>query len=273
MFDPFKDFETAGYLRNVEKEKDPTIIKMAEHEAFTSNLPKAIDYLSSKAVVAYEDFLEVHRILFSDFYPWAGQDRAKIAPNLGISKAGTLFCHPADIRRAVDEGLRLAQAAGKMSEAPGKIMGLFAYGHPFLDGNGRTMLVVHVELAHRAGYSIAWHSVDKATYLKSLAEEISHPDRGVLDVYLLQFKTGLVERAASRKSVLSVKGLDGLDENNQVDGDLLSNKTLAEKYRKFDEQRGYTYATEDEQIVCSKCNLVPCVCGGGGPPPSEMKYG
>lgn len=29
MFDPFKDFETAGYLRNFEREKDLDIVKVA----------------------------------------------------------------------------------------------------------------------------------------------------------------------------------------------------------------------------------------------------
>jgi fido (protein-threonine AMPylation protein) len=32
---------------------------------------------------------------------------------------------------------------------PSKVMGLFAYGHPFLDGNGRTMLIIHSELCRR----------------------------------------------------------------------------------------------------------------------------
>ncbi|WP_226981161.1 Fic family protein [Vibrio litoralis] len=28
-------------------------------------------------------------------------------------------------------------------------MGFFAYGHPFIDGNGRIMLIIHNELCHR----------------------------------------------------------------------------------------------------------------------------
>jgi cell filamentation protein len=31
MFDPFKDFEVAGYLRNARKDKDESIIKHFEH--------------------------------------------------------------------------------------------------------------------------------------------------------------------------------------------------------------------------------------------------
>jgi fido (protein-threonine AMPylation protein) len=29
-----------------------------------------------------------------------------------------------------------------MRERPGEVMGYFAHGHPFLDGNGRTIMVV-----------------------------------------------------------------------------------------------------------------------------------
>ncbi|WP_084136082.1 Fic family protein [Pollutimonas bauzanensis] len=41
-------------------------------------------------------------------------------------------------------------------------MGMFAYGHPFLDGNGRTMLVVRSELCFRANMSVDWTQTQKA---------------------------------------------------------------------------------------------------------------
>ena len=53
-FDPFGDFETQGYLRNLAKVKRLTYIGL----------------------------LETHRILFEAVYPWAGQDRGKTAPDL-----------------------------------------------------------------------------------------------------------------------------------------------------------------------------------------------
>ena len=132
MFDPFGDFETAGYLRNVRKEKDEKTIKRLEHDVFRANLPDALDFLSKSKTITYKSFLKVHRILFFDIYPWAGQDRLAVLPNRAITKGNALFCHPQDIRRAVDSGLRLAQQTNMMSKKPGEIMGLFAYGHPFL---------------------------------------------------------------------------------------------------------------------------------------------
>lgn len=39
MFDPFKDFDSAGYLHNFDGEKDLDIVKVAEHELFRAKLP------------------------------------------------------------------------------------------------------------------------------------------------------------------------------------------------------------------------------------------
>ena len=43
MFDPFGDFATEGYLRNFDKEKDPEIVKIAEHELFGAQLRISIE--------------------------------------------------------------------------------------------------------------------------------------------------------------------------------------------------------------------------------------
>lgn len=156
MFDPFGDHETAGYLRNSQQEKDLDIVKAAEHALFRAQLPEALAYLARRDRIEYEDFLEVHRLLFSALYPWAGMDRAEVLPEKAVIKGSVYFCHPRDCRRAVEDGLTRAQERGQISTRPGLIMGLFAYGHPFLDGNGRTMLLVHAELCFRAGMSVDW---------------------------------------------------------------------------------------------------------------------
>ena len=84
--------------------------------------------------------------MFSDYYPWAGQDRATTMPNGAVRKGDVLFSHPSASRLAVEHGLRIGQDASKMRKKPGEVMGLFAYGHPFLDGNGRTMLLGRVDI-------------------------------------------------------------------------------------------------------------------------------
>lgn len=255
MFNPFNDFESAGYLRNKYQEKDARIIKRIEHEIFVRQMPNVIQYLSEKTRIDYEDFLAVHRILFSEFYPWAGQDRAITMPNSAVKKGDVLFSHPQASRLAVEHGLRIGQDETVMNQKPGEVMGLFAYGHPFLDGNGRTMLLVHMELCHRAGFSLAWQNTKKADYLDALTEEINRPGKGVLDFYLLQFKEPQLNRGAWGVKILALKGLDGLDEANQVDGDL-TDPAVAEKYKKLEEKRGYAYASA--QSLAQQWNAALC---------------
>lgn len=69
LFDPFGDFATAGYLRNVRQDKDPRLIKRFEHDLFEANLDSALAFLASCAEVTNADFCEVHRIIFADYYP------------------------------------------------------------------------------------------------------------------------------------------------------------------------------------------------------------
>jgi len=240
MFDPFNDFDDAGYLRNARKDKDLVVIKHMEHNLFRANLKDAFDYLSRQEIIEYADFMEVHRVLFGDYYPWAGQDRLVTAPHLLVSKAGTQFCEPHTIRLAVDQGLRLAQHNEQMPAVPGEIMGLCAYGHPFLDGNGRAMLLVHMELAYRAGFSIDWSATEKSDYLSALTHEIESPGNGMLDQYLAPFMGPRVERGQLVGSALSMRGLDGLDDENRIEGDL-RDESVAAKYRQFDEARNYSY--------------------------------
>jgi cell filamentation protein len=240
VFDPFGDFENAGYLRNVQRVKEPAIIKTIEHELFRLNLPLALKYLSSLKGLTYADFLKTHDLLFSDFYPWAGKDRIDVAPQVAISKGSVMFAHPADARRAVELGLSLAHDARSMRAKAGEIMGLFAYGHPFLDGNGRTMLLVHMELCHRAGFSIRWADSRKEDYLQALSKEIDSPGRSLLDTYLAAFIDARREREHWGESVTSIQGLDGLDGGGQANENL-ADPVVAERYHQQELRRVASY--------------------------------
>lgn len=239
MFDPFKDFETSGYLRNKFAEKDPQIVQELEHQMFRASLDEAITHLAKRrGALRYEDFLAVHRILFEGFYPWAGQDRVATAPEIAVAKAGTWFCHPAHAQLAVQEGLRIGSDKRLLRQRPGEVMGLFAFGHPFLDGNGRTMLVVHTELCHRAGFCIEWHRTSKSDYLTALSAEIATPGQGILDAYLLPFVGESQERQAWGGMIGGLPGLYGNGVDDAVAGNY-RDAEVSEQYREFERRRGY----------------------------------
>ncbi|WP_374436517.1 Fic/DOC family protein [Tabrizicola sp.] len=210
-FDPFGDFDQAGYLQNVLGLSDPEEVKTVEHTTFLANLPDAIEALRTSKNITYQSFLDTHRILFGDFYPWAGHDRAEVAADLQISKGPkVVFANAPDIRRAIDYGLRLAEAPG-LRQVPGAVMGYFAHAHPFLDGNGRTLMLVFGELCFRHGFSIAWERTSKSDYLTALTEELAAPEKGILDCYLAPFLAGPIRHDLYTKSLEELPGLDGLD--------------------------------------------------------------
>jgi cell filamentation protein len=188
-FDVFGDFETRGYLRNTSGLKDLKLLKVIEHRWFQEKVPGAMAYLERQPTLQYQDVLATHKQLFGEVYPWAGQDRAQTAPDKSIGKAGRfdLFSHPSDCARSCEYALAKGQDIRFMRARPGEVMGVLAYAHPFLDGNGRTIMCVHADLARRANIHIDWPATDKTAYLEALTRELDNPGKGVLDGYLKAF--------------------------------------------------------------------------------------
>ncbi|MGQ8817453.1 Fic/DOC family protein [Serratia sp. NA_13] len=220
IFDPFGDFDTSGYLQNSLALKEPDEIKRAEHLSFELSIEDALSYLAQTNPINYQSVLQVHETLFSDFYPWAGKDRNELVPHLAVFKGSpdnlrhTVFERPDSIRMAVDYALHLAADKERFRERPGEVMGLLAFAHPFLDGNGRTILLVFMELSFRAGFSINWSETRKDDYLRALTNEIGDPSQRHLDHYLTPFVVDISSRDDWPKIIGGIKGLDGLDKEN-----------------------------------------------------------
>ncbi|PXX41404.1 Fic family protein [Undibacterium pigrum] len=240
MFDPFGDFAAAGYLRNHEGLKDLEIIKIQEHVFFEANLPDAIAYLQSiDGPISYQDFLQVHNILFVDFYPWAGQDRHALGVGRLINKGSQIQFEVAELsRRAIEHGLDLGNEIEIMRNRPGEVMGYFAWGHPFLDGNGRTMLLVHTELCARAGIFIDWQASSKGAYLQALSNELAKPGKGILDAYL---KPHLREQAFTGhwgEYIQAIPGLDGSSHAKSHIAEQAGDTGAMQRYEEFKIARG-----------------------------------
>ena len=144
--------------------------------------------------------------LFQSVYPWAGQDRSTTAPTIAIVKAGykTLFAHPADVQRAAEHALHLGQDRNYLRGHPGEVFGYLAHAHPFLEGNGRTILTIFAELSRRAGFHIQWEAMDKTEFLETLTRELLQPGKATMDQFVLPFlQEGVlsVESTASRLRV------------------------------------------------------------------------
>ena len=215
-FDVFGDFETRGYLRNSEGLKDLAEVKRLEHRVFLKNLVRAVEYLEHVETVTYQDVLRTHKILFQDMYPWAGQDRQDTAPEIAVMRGDRtdLFVHPRFTQNAVLYALKLGHDRAYMAAHPGEVMGHLAHAHPFLEGNGRVLTVVHNELARRAGISIEWMKTTKNAYLEALTREIERPGAGELDTYLRPFVGPAVKREVAVATLSTLRGLAGITPND-----------------------------------------------------------
>jgi cell filamentation protein len=209
-FDPFGDFEARGYLRNVAKVKDPAIVQRLQHNSFLTGIDAALAHLERQPTLVYSDVLHTHKTLFEGVFPWAGEDRLANASDLFVRKGAVLFAHPKDIRTAVNYALQKGQDKAFMRQKTGEVMGYLAHGHPFLDGNGRTIMLVHAELARRAGFGIDWGSTGKEDYLTALTAELEDPGKGKLDHYLRPF----IRDGATGSVADAIKAAPGLDGNN-----------------------------------------------------------
>jgi cell filamentation protein len=85
-FDPFGDFATRGYLRNIANEKDLAIVRRLEHASFVTGLEPAFRDLGITKILTYDHVLATHKTLFDAVYPWAGQDRLETLPNHAVVK-------------------------------------------------------------------------------------------------------------------------------------------------------------------------------------------
>lgn len=227
-FDPFGDFATQGYLRNVAKAKDPDIVQRLLHNSFLTGIDAAVEYLQARSSLTYADVQQTHKTLFEAVFPWAGEDRLKNAPHIFVKKGSVLFAHPGDIRKAINYALEKGQDRAFMAKKPGEVMGYLAYGHPFLDGNGRTIMLVHAEMARRAVISIDWSATGKDEYLTALTQELDEPGKGKLDAYLKPFVQERPDPKGLADTIKAAPGLDGSDADT-VAGDI-SDPALNARY-------------------------------------------
>lgn len=113
----------------------------------------------------------IHQRIFGDIYEWAGEIRT-----VSIAK-GSLFCLPqyietsaADIFRALRsedflQGPDRETFVARLAHYLGEVNAV----HPFREGNGRSERAFFEQLAHDAGFTLAWQHLDAAWNIEASA--------------------------------------------------------------------------------------------------------
>lgn len=135
---------------------------------------------------------EIHKAIFQDIYPWAGQPRT-----VRIAKSGSEFAHPAHIESSAKAALdKIAQQRMQIGNDRGKLLNAITDAfsslnkiHPAREGNGRVLMVFLSQLAQEHGHILKWENVKRdmliATSifsfsgndapLRSMLDSIMHP--------------------------------------------------------------------------------------------------
>jgi cell filamentation protein len=204
-FDPFGDFAERGYLRNRYGETNLQNVRRLENAAFEDSLPLALRYLRKHRHILYEHVLTTNRLLFGAVYSWAGTTRLVTAPTIAIGRAGFKdFAYPDEIERAVNYALRFSSE--NLHKQPGKAFALFAYAHPFLDTNGRTLLTVHSELMRRIGKHIRWNEIAQPDFLIALSDAIMYQSSTMDDLIAPHLYAGALRIRAQGQVIIEATG-------------------------------------------------------------------
>ncbi|EPC01876.1 hypothetical protein L861_19690 [Litchfieldella anticariensis FP35 = DSM 16096] len=158
-------YEGTSTLRNLLDIHDDKTLEAAERE-LTLLAAEAIQFSPPPYDLAY--LQELHRQLFGDLYPWAGQIRT-----IDISKGETRFCN---VQRVEPETHKLfshlAQnddftnlKRNRLVTAIAELYGDLNVIHPFREGNGRAQRLLFEHIVINCGYEISWDGIDQQEWL------------------------------------------------------------------------------------------------------------
>ncbi|MFI9105823.1 Fic/DOC family protein [Streptomyces fildesensis] len=150
-----------GVLRNNLGITDQTLLDQAEADITRARL---IALAADPPTGGYdlEHLCRLHRTIFGDIYPWAGELRT-----VDIAKH-TPFCPVMHLRSYADEvfgrlrsadhlrGLSRTDFLRQLAELYGDINAL----HPFREGNGRAQRAFLGQLCAAAGHPVSWAAMD-----------------------------------------------------------------------------------------------------------------
>jgi fido (protein-threonine AMPylation protein) len=166
--DPYIDPDTS-VLKNLRGIKDQATLDSAEAGAVALRTYELREN-PLKGNFDLDHLSAIHKYLFQDIYPWAGETRS-----LDITKGTSRFANHLYIRSSGEKvfkslaeeghllGLEIADFSARASHYLAEINAI----HPFREGNGRAQREFINHLAAESGYVIAWENAPVDVVLSS----------------------------------------------------------------------------------------------------------
>lgn len=162
--DPYQD-ETTGVLKNLVGATRREELAAAEADMVFARAIEldSVELPSSRDI---EELQAIHRQLYQDIYPWAGELRTVdlrrsaegFLPVVALERAGGIAAGDLKTDRYL-QGLEREHFVSRLAHHYDQ----FNYIHPFREGNGPTQRVFWSRLAVDAGWRLDWTRTDGET--------------------------------------------------------------------------------------------------------------
>jgi cell filamentation protein len=171
--DPYT-YPGTDVLRNIPKIRDPRLLDAFEANATIARLV-VLDAAPLKGRFDVLHLRAIHKYIFQDVYPWAGQFRT-----VNISKGGAMFAAAPFVDSALESILRKlpgeSYLAGADLESFARraafYLGEINSVHPLREGNGRAQREFIRELGVGAGFPIDWSKTDRDRMIAASRESL-----------------------------------------------------------------------------------------------------
>lgn len=159
-------------LRNLLNIEDRELLEEAELALFLTRADEPFP----AGELDMRHYLDLHRHLFQDVYPWAGEIRT-----IRIGKDNNWFCYPEYIlpeMHRIFAGLGDTDALHHLTASDfaghvGHFLAELNAVHPFREGNGRTQLAFLAMLTEHAGFSFNADELDRDRVMHAMIESFS----------------------------------------------------------------------------------------------------
>jgi cell filamentation protein len=185
--DPYL-YPGTSVLKNLQNFRDPDLLDEFEADASGIRLRQLVRKPTA-GVFDSKHLQAIHRYIFQDIYPWAGEFRT-----VNISKAGDLFGLCQHIASNLDntfanlkkERYLEAQPLGAFCKRAAYYFGEINAIHPFREGNGRTQREFIRQLAQRNGFAANWSRTTPAEMIDASKASFKRGDNSGLEQILVQ---------------------------------------------------------------------------------------